>query len=149
MIKNVSPKAARRKLAQIRPYLAELIDILGQLEQTGQDELTAQDLIDAIGRYGVTVNRYANFTIDQLQRILNAIETVARRLADELGNCACYTGPVLTPQDVFQRVYGHHPLELRYEPSESTNGHRTYASVDNSNEDIQYMSSTQFSKTSV
>jgi hypothetical protein len=155
MFDHLSPAQARQILGQIRPLLAQLIPLLGQSFDIAQDlenpcvddpngSNCSQFLQAQIAEYGITINRYANFSIEQLQSILNAIMKVADRLADELTGCPCYTGSVLMPQEVFTRVYGTYPLELRYQPLENrleppvAEG-RTYASVDRSDENVQYL----------
>jgi hypothetical protein len=67
----------RKRIAtQIKPHIEELLRLVGLLQA---DPLTEQELLDLIAAYGVTITR-GTFTLDRLQQILNALETVGRQI---------------------------------------------------------------------
>ncbi len=102
------------------------------LEQDGDNELSRQDLIQAIAAYGITI-RGNDFTIEQLMNILAALEATANRLLELAQDCPCADVSNLDATGLFRQAY--EPIQLRYNPDENKSdppqvGGRTYASVE-------------------
>ncbi len=105
----VSQQQRIQTLTAIKPLLNELVgllDVLGQLEQT------KSEILDELSRYGISLLPGA-FSLEQLQRILAAVQTTANRLWEIARSCG-YS--VSEPEAVFSAIFVAKPLDFRFNP---------------------------------